>query len=792
MDSLFSPFHRWLILATFLVGSVFVVIGAMRALEGNSNDVADWLPDHLEETRRLREYASEFGSDEFIMVSWPGCTLDDPRLTALTAELKHVAPGQTMAIRRVVNGAEAIEQLQDEPLELTEQEALARLVGLLVGPDLETTCLVAQPTDHTAEARRLAVERIYDAAEEVEGLTSKQLRIAGTSVDNVAIDEASQKNLMVLGMLSFVACFFFMTIGFRSLPLALMASLVAWFNHQFTFALVHFTGRHMDSVLLMAPSLVFVLSVSSAVHLTNYYGAAVREHGLPGATRRAIGYGWSPCLLASLTTSLGLVSLTASYLVPIQKFGIYAALALLFGTAFLFLLLPVLWDHIQLKGWARRQDNSAKQRSTGPRPKSWQRLLGVTTRRHMWITVVAIAGLVACYFGVVRCLPSVALHDMFDDDARILRDYRWIEDKIGPLVPVEVVVKLPLVEEDPEPYATPMIDRLLVVQRIQNRVREIEGVGAVASVATFGPFLPDTDVTGFSFRERARRRTIEMHLAKNLDSFAELDYFRVVGNEGWWRISANVPASGQVDYQRVLRDLEYEVNEVLVGVRAEFPDARALYSGGLPLIQKAQEQMLIDLINSFIMAFGLITMAMIAMLMGFSWREFQSASSVSKFMLIGLRNAAAGVVSMIPNVLPCALVFGVMGWLGIKIEVGTVMTATAAMGIAVDDTLHFITWFRRGSAKGWSRRDAIQYAFQHCAAAMIQTSLICGLGLLVFVGSEFGPIKRFAWMMFFMLTSALLADLLVLPALLYGPLGRLFAPTQHHASVSRVSEPDAD
>jgi hypothetical protein len=202
--------------------------------------------------------------------------------------------------------------------------------------------------------------------------------------------------------------------------------------------------------------------------------------------------------------------------------------------------------------------------------------------------------------------------------------------------------------------------------------------------------------------------------------------------------------------------------------------------------------MLIDLINSFMMAFGLITMAMIAMLMGFSWREFQSASSVSEFMLIGLRNAAAGVVSMIPNVLPCALVFGVMGWLGIKIEVGTVMTATAAMGIAVDDTLHFITWFRRGSAKGWSRRDAIQYAFQHCAAAMIQTSLICGLGLLVFVGSEFGPIKRFAWMMFFMLTSALLADLLVLPALLYGPLGRLFAPTQHHASVSRVSEPDAD
>jgi predicted RND superfamily exporter protein len=272
-----------------------------------------------------------------------------------------------------------------------------------------------------------------------------------------------------------------------------------------------------------------------------------------------------------------------------------------------------------------------------------------------------------------------------------------------------------------------------------------------------------------------------MYLANHLDRFVELDYFRVVDNEGWWRISANVPASGQVDYQRVLRDLEQQVEEVLVDVREDFPGARALYCGGLPLIQKAQEQLLIDLINSFMMAFGLITLAMISMLLAFSWREFQAACSMSEVVVIGLRNAAAGVVSMIPNVLPCAVVFGVMGWLGIKIEVGTVMTATAAMGIAVDDTLHFITWFRRGAAKGWSRRDAIQYAFQHCAAAMIQTSLICGLGLLVFVGSEFGPIKRFAWMMFFMLTSALLADLLVLPALLYGPLGRLFTPSQHRA-----------
>ena len=58
---------------------------------------------------------------------------------------------------------------------------------------------------------------------------------------------------------------------------------------------------------------------------------------------------------------------------------------------------------------------------------------------------------------------------------------------------------------------------------------------------------------------------------------------------------------------------------------------------------------------------------------------------------------------MLPNVFPCVAVFGAMGLLGIQVEVGTVMTATVAMGIAVDDTVHYITWFRRGASQGLSQ-----------------------------------------------------------------------------------------
>jgi predicted RND superfamily exporter protein len=132
---------------------------------------------------------------------------------------------------------------------------------------------------------------------------------------------------------------------------------------------------------------------------------------------------------------------------------------------------------------------------------------------------------------------------------------------------------------------------------------------------------------------------------------------------------------------------------------------------------------------------------------------------------------------MIPNVLPCLAVFGMMSWAGIRVEIGSIMTGSVALGIAVDDTLHFLMWFRIGMSSGRSRREAVCFAYSRCGQAVIQTSVICGLGLLVFAFSPFVSIARFGWLMFTMLAAAMLADLLVLPALLISPLGRAFQPS---------------
>jgi multidrug efflux pump subunit AcrB len=137
---------------------------------------------------------------------------------------------------------------------------------------------------------------------------------------------------------------------------------------------------------------------------------------------------------------------------------------------------------------------------------------------------------------------------------------------------------------------------------------------------------------------------------------------------------------------------------------------------------------------------------------------------------------AAGLVAMIPNVFPVILVFGVMCHMDVEIDIGTMMTASVAMGVAVDDTIHFLSWFRAHLERGMNRVEAVIETYRRVAPAMTQTTIVGGLGLFVFALSTFTPTQRFGTLMLVMLAAALVGDLVLLPALLAGPAGRWFKP----------------
>ena len=115
-----------------------------------------------------------------------------------------------------------------------------------------------------------------------------------------------------------------------------------------------------------------------------------------------------------------------------------------------------------------------------------------------------------------------------------------------------------------------------------------------------------------------------------------------------------------------------------------------------------------------------------------------------------------------------------LGWWGIAVDIGAMMTASVALGVAVDDTMHYLAWFRQGLDEGHDRKGAAMLAYERCATAMSQTTLIGGLGLAVFAFSTFTPTQRFGMLMLVLLFAALFGDLIFLPAMLTGPLGRFF------------------
>jgi hypothetical protein len=662
--------------------------------------------------------------------------------------------------RQVITGPEVLHQLRSEPLQLSRKEALLNLRGWLSGDDLKTTCLIVLLTKEGWDNRHFLVEHIRTSAGQVEGLASGSLHMAGSTLDSIAIDQASQKNLHWMMMSCYGVGCLLMWLLFRSLPLTAMVFFSALFCQQLSLCLVHSTGGHMDSVMLMIPSLIYVLSISAGVHLAHYYLDEVQEEGAEGAPERAVQKALLPCGLASLTTAVGLGSLMVSLLRPVSNFGGYAAMGVLWATVSILFLLPSLFAFFPItRKYAPATEPAIR----------WARLQAFVSNRSFVILLLAAIGLGAGLWGVFHFQASARVHDFFSSEAEIIQDYDWLEERIGPLVPLEVVLRFPI-NETTESLSP--LGRLRVVGAVHGALLENKGIGAVVSALNFSQRVRRR---GTSAAHVSRDALFNQQLANNFETFQAMGFLRETPEEQLWRISSRAYAGSQQDYAELLEELRIAVDPILERNRDRGVGA-AVYCGGVPLVQQAQQQMLLDLAHSFSLAFALIAVMMIALQLVGSGEEFALTNSWSAKGGLFLRRSSAGLISMIPNVLPCVMVLGGMGLVGMKLEIGSLMTASVALGIAVDDTLHFITWFRRGLTQGNSRAEAVHFAYARCGQAMMQTTLVCGLGLLSFACSDFLPIARFAWVMFAMLTSALLADLVVLPALLLCPLGAVFEP----------------
>lgn len=826
--SRFAP----LILVGVAVATPLLFYGAYRAVRSNTNKVVDWLPKTYVETGDLRWFREHFAGDQFVIVSWDGCRLggdprkegaepDDPRVEQLArmlapsiaedsagAESDSVADvGETGLhhFKSVTTGRRLLNQLTSEPMNVRYDVAVKRLTGSLIGPDGRQTCVVGTLADEVLDDLHLVLGRSnggWFRFQRGEGILFKALRacdidvdtvhLGGPPVDNVAIDQEGERTLVRLAGLAGLVGLLLAWWSLRSVKLTLIVFACGLLSAAASLAAVWLTGQTSDAILLSMPSLVYVLAISGAVHLINYYRDAVEEHGLEGAPERAIAHGWRPALFCSVTTAFGLLSLYASDLTPIRKFGMYSALGVMLMLGVLFVYLPA-----ALQLWPVRR--SRKLPACEPAPSTskaarrydfWNRFGGWIIRRHVWVTTACVALIAGVGFGVARVRTNIDLMKLFDSQARILQDYEWLETHVGRLVPMEVVLRFDRdallrnddTAEDRQRYS--LLDRMEIVAAVQQALDARFGassedvIGPSMSPVTFVPPLPKQQGGTSAI---VRRSVTNSKLLSNYEALRDSGYLGTDSQDGaeLWRISIRVAAFKDVDYGRFASELRGVVDPIVgkhVGQAGSFGKLSAVYTGVVPIVYKAQRALLDSLIQS----------------------TFWSFITITPLLMYVSRGVRAGAVAMLPNVLPVLVVFGGMGWLGLPVDIGSMMSASIALGVAVDDTIHYLTWFREDLNRTGDRHAAILTAYRRCATPTLQAALISGLGLSVFAFSTFTPTRQFGYLMLTILLAGVVAELVLLPALLAGPLGSAFRPSSnriasHCASrAGRLESPAAE
>ncbi|MEZ6138823.1 MAG: MMPL family transporter [Pirellulaceae bacterium] len=711
--------------------------------------VEAWLPKQATARVEYREFVRDFGADQYLIVSWTGCRLDDRRLSTMAGNLRELQTAEPdLAIVRVFDSRSAVEMLVQQQNDMDPAAAARRLQGTGLGRD-GTAFITLQLDDASLVERGRLIAEIEATAADL-GITEESLVLAGEPFQVHTIDQSSRETMRYFVAPSSCLALVVAWLCLRSWRLTVLVFAFAGIGQVIGLALIATFLGEMSAVMVVLPTLIFMLTLSAAVHLTNYYRDALGEHAIAdgqGAGLRALRLGAWPCALATLTTVFGFGSLIVSQLSPVWQFGCLSALGLLISTSVLLCIFPAatrlprpFWGSAKLPSLKQFEqhaivvESEVVSLSTSP----WIDRLSQFTQRLAWpISVIGIGLLVVSGIGILRLRTSTEFGDMFLPQHRAMKSLNWVVEKLGPIDSLEVLVTLPQYQQ------LDLLDRLAAMQQLTREIGELDRVHSTLSATTFLPAIPASSGT----RSVIRRAVLRKKLEANYHELTQRGLVAVNGHSETWRVTVRV-AGLHGDNYRAIRDALREQTEL--GLRkSDIPNAIVRIGGLRTVIEAAHTSLLSDLGSSFATAFLLITPVMILI----------------------VRSLWGGLVLMLPNLLPVVLVFGTMGWLGIRLDVASILTASVALGIAVDDTLHFLSWFQRSRGAGQTQLEAVRQAMTACAKPMFHTTLICSAAMLPFFFSDFLPTSKFALLMILILSGAIVGDLVLLPALLLSPVG---------------------
>ena len=527
----------------------------------------------------------------------------------------------------------------------------------------------------------------------------------------------------VLSMLILLLSLLFRSLVGLVLPLIVVLLTIIW-----TLGFMTAAGITINIISYIIPTLLMVVGISDSVHfLVKYY----KTLHLLGDKREALTQSLqkigTAIFLTSITTAIGFGALSMVNIEIVKEFGIFTAMGVFFAFIITVLFIP---STLMLLGKTPKTKLEAYSR--GYRVKIVKKLITIVRGHPKKIIFTGITITIIGFFGALQINPHSKLLDDLRPGNTLLEDMRLAEDRMGSVLPVEIIIT---VDENENFQDIQDVAVISFTDELASYISKIPEIGKVVSVSDYLKAINQAMNDGDKsfYQVPLSREIISQYMLlydSEFNSLINSDLTKL-------RIASQIK---DIDSRRSA-EIEKELNTYIASVIPEGITAEVTGTAFLAL--RTNNYLVKNLLGSFLVALIIITFLMIVL----------------------FRSVKMAFISILPNIIPMMVMAAVLGFLQIPLRPATAMTFAVAFGIAVDDTLHYLIRYRMELSKQHYRQ-ANDSTMLGTGIAMMSTTAILSAGFLVLILSQFTPTVEFGMLSVITIITALIGDLTFLPALL--------------------------
>jgi len=688
--------------------------------------------ENLPETVRYDAFKALFGSDEIIRIVVNAEDVFDPITFGKISEIADTL-SKVDGVRRVIS-LPGIKQAVD----LSGSWSLDKFFTVISHAQLFKRYLLASGRKTTAltlvlnsEVDQEQVIRRVDQvlAAAPEGLSFYQV---GMPLVSQALMQFTANDFFRLPPITFILIavillFLFRKIRFVLIPLVCVTLSLIW-----TFGLMSLIGVPLSMLTMIVPVFLIAVGTAYCLHIVTEYIACLQQTDSPiSASVSTFSNIYFPTFLAVLTTIFGLGSLLINRIPVIREFALFSCFGMLSLLAITLVFLPAALTYLPTSSHKPQEGDGTS--------KIYQRfiekIIDINLNKQKIVLPILAGIVVFCGFGVLRIRVETNPIGYFKEDTSVKRNFHDIYQDLSGSFPINVTV------ESRDDYYFENPQHVAEIERLQKFLETLPGVDKTLSFADY-------------------MKLVNYALNEFDPNFYALP---PEGFEARMVINNFTTMLGEDVFTSFMSPNMSQTNIVLL---THLSSSREFLQTRAKIFEFAGQNLAKDLVVD-VTGFGIVISASSHQL---TTGQIKSLSLtmvlVFTIMFALFLSFKVGLIAIIPNVFPIVVNFGIMGWLGIELSMVTSLIASIAIGLAVDDTIHYLFRYNREFRKDLDSNRALSETLKQVGRPIVFTTLTICLGFSILMFSSFKPTAVFGIMMAITMLSALVGDLILLPSLM--------------------------